>query len=187
MRSAMYWSSEMVLRNELLAGCGAAVRKLMSAGWPPSTFGMRDAGEDGEVLAVVLEDFEVRRRRVVRAGLRGKELTRQQAEVVADREHAARNAAQTARGPSLGPSHSNGSARPTPTPRSSVRREMARCGRSNLSDFDIWHSGHLILEEIALDDPVNDVADPVTGASRFLEDCFHLFAISEKPIGAPVA
>ena len=32
MRSAMYWSSEMVLRNELLAGCGAAVRKLMSDG-----------------------------------------------------------------------------------------------------------------------------------------------------------
>src|SRR6186713_1217119 len=39
MRSAMYWSSEMVLRNELLAGCGAAVRKLMSEGCPPSTFG----------------------------------------------------------------------------------------------------------------------------------------------------
>ena len=35
----MYWSSEIVLRNELLAGCGAAVRKLMSEGWPPSTFG----------------------------------------------------------------------------------------------------------------------------------------------------
>src|SRR3982750_4220868 len=39
MRSAMYWSSEIVLRNELLAGWGAAVRKLMSDGWPPSTLG----------------------------------------------------------------------------------------------------------------------------------------------------
>ena len=39
MRSAMSWSSEIVLRNELLAGCGAAVRKAMSDGWPPSTFG----------------------------------------------------------------------------------------------------------------------------------------------------
>src|SRR6185295_3177448 len=29
----------MVLRNELLAGCGAAVRKLMSEGCPPSTLG----------------------------------------------------------------------------------------------------------------------------------------------------
>src|SRR5579883_444763 len=39
MRSVMYWSSEMVLLNELLAGCGAAVRKLMSEGCPPSTLG----------------------------------------------------------------------------------------------------------------------------------------------------
>ena len=38
-RSATSWSSEMVLRNELLAGCGAAVRKAMSDGWPPSTSG----------------------------------------------------------------------------------------------------------------------------------------------------
>ena len=37
--SAMCWSSEMVLRNELLPGWGAAVRKQMSAGCPPSTFG----------------------------------------------------------------------------------------------------------------------------------------------------
>src|SRR6185312_1754897 len=29
----------MVLRNELLAGWGAAVKKLTSEGWPPSTFG----------------------------------------------------------------------------------------------------------------------------------------------------
>ena len=38
-RSATSWSSEIVLRNELLAGCGAAVRKQMSDGWPPSTPG----------------------------------------------------------------------------------------------------------------------------------------------------
>ena len=54
MCSAMYWSSEIVLRNELLPGCGAAVRKQMSAGCPPSTFGMRDAAEHGEVVAVRL-------------------------------------------------------------------------------------------------------------------------------------
>src|SRR5690348_6625401 len=35
----MCWSSEIVLRKELLAGCGAAVKKLTSEGWPPSTFG----------------------------------------------------------------------------------------------------------------------------------------------------
>ena len=38
-RSATSWSSEIELRNELLAGCGAAVRKPMSDGWPPSTYG----------------------------------------------------------------------------------------------------------------------------------------------------
>src|SRR6185437_11141684 len=37
--SAMCWSSEIELWNELLAGCGAAVKKLTSEGWPPSTFG----------------------------------------------------------------------------------------------------------------------------------------------------
>ena len=37
--SATSWSSEIELRNELLAGCGAAVRKQMSEGWPPSTNG----------------------------------------------------------------------------------------------------------------------------------------------------
>ena len=52
--------------------------------------GMRDAGEDGEVLAVLLEDLEVVRGRVVAAGVGGEELTGQQAEVVADGEHAAR-------------------------------------------------------------------------------------------------
>ena len=35
----MYWSSEIVLRNELLPGCGAAVRKQMSEVWLPSTPG----------------------------------------------------------------------------------------------------------------------------------------------------
>src|ERR1700679_1944960 len=29
----------MLLRNELLPGCGAPVRKQTSAGWPPSTLG----------------------------------------------------------------------------------------------------------------------------------------------------
>lgn len=38
-RSAAYWSSEVVFRNPVRPGCGAAVRK-HSAGWcPPSTSG----------------------------------------------------------------------------------------------------------------------------------------------------
>ena len=41
MRWAAYWSSEMVLRNPPLPGCGAAVRKQLSAGCPPSTSGFQ--------------------------------------------------------------------------------------------------------------------------------------------------
>ena len=37
--SAICWSSEMVLRKEPLPGWGDAVRKQISAGWPPSTLG----------------------------------------------------------------------------------------------------------------------------------------------------
>ena len=52
---------------------------------------MRDAAEDGEVVAVLLEHFEIGRERVVAArSAFGKELVRQQAEVVADAEHPAR-------------------------------------------------------------------------------------------------
>ena len=38
-RSATTWSREMVLWKEPLPGCGAAVRKQTSAGWPLSTTG----------------------------------------------------------------------------------------------------------------------------------------------------
>jgi hypothetical protein len=51
MCSAMCWSSETVLRNELLPGCGAAVRKQMSAGWPPSTLGCETPLKTREVVA----------------------------------------------------------------------------------------------------------------------------------------
>jgi len=50
---------------------------------------VRDAGEDRKVLAVILKNLEVRRRRVVMAFARGEELRGQQAEVVANAEHAA--------------------------------------------------------------------------------------------------
>ena len=39
MRSAANWSSEIVLRKPPRAGCGAAVKKQMSAGCPPSQSG----------------------------------------------------------------------------------------------------------------------------------------------------
>src|SRR5262245_55070605 len=40
-RSAANWSSEIVLRKPPLPGCGADVRKQLSAGWPPSTSGFQ--------------------------------------------------------------------------------------------------------------------------------------------------
>ena len=46
-RSAATWSSETLLRNAPLPGCGAAVRNDFSAGCPPSTLGMRHTAEDG--------------------------------------------------------------------------------------------------------------------------------------------
>jgi hypothetical protein len=55
--------------------------------------GVRDAGKDGEVLAVWFDDFEVRGGRVIAARPGRKELAGQQAEVVADPEKAARNRA----------------------------------------------------------------------------------------------
>ena len=78
MRSAMYWSSEIVLRNELLAGCGAAVRKLMSDGWPPSTLGCDTPLNTVKSAAVLLQALQIRRRRVVAASVRGEKLLRQQ-------------------------------------------------------------------------------------------------------------
>src|SRR5437764_8086667 len=52
----------------------------------PIHVGVRDAGEDGEVPAVILKELEIRGRCVVGPGVGRKELIRQQAEVVADGE-----------------------------------------------------------------------------------------------------
>ena len=54
---------------------------------------VRHAAEDGEVVAVLLEELQVRRGRVVAAGVLGEELVRQQAEVVADAEQPPRRRA----------------------------------------------------------------------------------------------
>ena len=51
---------------------------------------MRHAAEDREVIAVFLEQLEVRRRRVIASAAGREEMVGQQAEVVADGEHPAR-------------------------------------------------------------------------------------------------
>jgi hypothetical protein len=60
-RSATSWSSEIELRNELLAGCGAAVRKQMSDGWPPSTNGCDTPLSTVKVRAMLFQELQVRR------------------------------------------------------------------------------------------------------------------------------
>src|SRR4051812_5243580 len=52
--------------------------------------GMRDTAEDGEIIPMLAQQIEVRRRRVTPPRLLGKELIRKEPEVVADGEDAPR-------------------------------------------------------------------------------------------------
>lgn len=52
--------------------------------------GMSQPGDDGELVAVILEDIEVGRERVVFTGLRRKEIVGMQSEWCADADHATR-------------------------------------------------------------------------------------------------
>jgi hypothetical protein len=56
---------------------------------------MGDPAEDGELVAVFFENFEVWGKRIIAPGLLRKKLVRKQAEIVADCEHAARLVAGT--------------------------------------------------------------------------------------------
>ena len=86
--------------------------------------GMRHAAEDGEVFAMLLQQLQVRRGRVVAAGAGWQEVLAQQAEIVADGEHPSRRGAGP-RGRSLLRARANagvmasrnGRARATPVPR----------------------------------------------------------------------
>src|ERR1700687_2415253 len=62
---------------------------------------MRNAAEDGEVVAVFFEVLEIRRQRVIAPALLWEKLTRQQAEVVADAEHPPRFSAWRGAGGTL--------------------------------------------------------------------------------------
>src|SRR3954451_16929507 len=72
---------------------------------------------------------------------------------------------------------SRGSPRPTAMPRSIVRREMVFV-------LSMVFLRSLISEEIARNDPVDDVADAVTGAPPFVEHFLHLFTIRKADRGA---
>src|SRR5579871_1531572 len=71
----------------------------------------------------------------------------------------------------------SGSAMPTPTPRSIVRREIVRSGRRvYLVVFNIFCPS-FVSEKIALYDRMHDVAGSVAGAAALFEDSVCLFAI----------
>ncbi len=92
MCSAANWSSEMLLRKPARrSGCGAAVRKLKIESWPDPTSGCDSPEMHREVVAEVLQRFEVRRERVVLAGLLREEVRRVQAERRADADHPPRH------------------------------------------------------------------------------------------------
>src|SRR5215471_5421063 len=69
----------------------------------------------------------------------------------------------------------SGRPRPTPTPRSIFRRDRV---------FFMVYSRSFVAEEIALNDPVNDVAKSVTGVVCFVQNFFDLLAIRETDRGA---
>src|SRR5205809_6698376 len=65
---------------------------------PAVHVGMPHAAEHGEIVAMLLEHFEVRRQRVIAPAFLGKEMFRQQTEIVADAKHPARLAARRGSG-----------------------------------------------------------------------------------------
>src|SRR5439155_3755369 len=59
---------------------------------------MPHAAEDGEIIAMLLEHFEVRRQRIIAPALLRKELFRQKTEIVADAKHPTRFSARRSPG-----------------------------------------------------------------------------------------
>ena len=66
-------------------------RQKTDIGWMTAIYiRMRDSRQDREVFAIVLQDLEVARRRVVSPCVCWEELSGQQAKIIADAEHTAR-------------------------------------------------------------------------------------------------
>src|SRR5262249_50144395 len=94
-----------LLRGELIKRDGvaeAAATRMRRGGeeavvrrMPAVHIRMRHAAENGEVIAVLGEHFEIRRERVIGAGRGGEKFLRQQAEVVANTEHPTRHSGLT--------------------------------------------------------------------------------------------
>ena len=133
-------------------------------------------------LRMVLEDFEIGRQRVIRAGLLGKQERRVQAERRADTHHVrARRTAAAAPRTRGRKASSSGKASETPAPRRNLRRCIA--ARENMVAFmcsPIRKRGGLLgLENLALDDFVDERAQAAPLGLDARQDRFHHVAIGE--------
>jgi hypothetical protein len=72
------------------SGMRGGGEKAVVRGMPAIHIRVRDAAEDREIVSMFLELLQVRGEGVIASALFGKKLVRQQAEIVADREHPAR-------------------------------------------------------------------------------------------------
>ena len=101
-------------------GQEAVVRRM-----PAIHVGMRDAAEDGEVVAMRFELFEIRRKPLVAPAFWEKHL-RQQTEIIADAQHPARlHAGKVAARPNAGSIESRiGNPNAIPAPRKKRRRDI---------------------------------------------------------------
>ena len=120
MRSAANWSSEMELRKpRRRSGCGRGGQETEDGIVRMTDVRVRQAGDDREVAAEVLEHFQVRRERIVLAGLVREEVRRVQTERGADADHAAGRCGTLRRRGAFEPRKASD----TPAARRKLRRE----------------------------------------------------------------
>jgi hypothetical protein len=91
------FSDVLIERNRVAETSAARMRRggeeAVIGGMAAIDIGMGNAAENGEIVAMLAEQFEVRRKLVIGAGIFREEMFREQAEIVTDAEHAARLAA----------------------------------------------------------------------------------------------
>jgi hypothetical protein len=90
MRSEIYWSSEMVFLKPALPGCGAGGEEAIVRRMSAVHVGMHYATEDREIVAMLLEQFQVGRELIPASAVLREEMFRQQSKIIADAEEAAR-------------------------------------------------------------------------------------------------
>ena len=112
------------------------------------------------------------------ASLSGKELGRQHAQVVANPEHAARDACALCAS-SDGKHNVQQRQREADTGAAKQRAPRDRAVSAPGMSFSVHDRSSLVPEKIALHDALYDAADSIAGSAGFLENIVNLFAIRE--------